>query len=164
MKNISIIVAVAENNAIGKDNKLLCHISDDLKRFKKITTGNNIIMGKKTFKSLPNGPLPNRTNIVISDDKNDKFDGCIMAYSIEDAIEKCSDEKENFIIGGGMIYRQFLKYANKLYITKIHKNFEGDTFFPEVNFNEWELIKKEKFEVDEKNKHSYSYLILEKIK
>ena len=162
MKNISIIVAIAENNAIGKDNKLLWHISDDLKRFKKITANHTVIMGKNTFFSLPNGALPNRTNIVISDDKNDKIKDCVMAYSIEDAINKCDDNKENFIIGGASVYRQFLKYTNKLYLTKVHKSFEADTFFPEINLNEWKLIERQDFKPDKKNFFSYSYLVYKK--
>ncbi|MCD4745074.1 MAG: dihydrofolate reductase [Bacteroidales bacterium] len=164
MKNISIIVAVAENNAIGKDNKLLWHISDDLKRFKKLTTGHIVIMGKKTFDSLPNGALPNRTNIVITDDINDRFEDCIMAYSIEDALDKSDDNKEIFIIGGGSIYKQFLKYANKLYLTKVHKSFEGDVFFPEIDINEWKLIEQVNFEPDDKTTFAYSYLIYKKLK
>lgn len=114
MKNISIIVAIAENYAIGKDNNLLWHLSDDLKRFKKLTIGNIVIMGKKTFESLPKGALPERDNIVISDNKNDTFKDCIMADSIEDALNKCDETKEIFIIGGGSVYRQFLPLANKI--------------------------------------------------
>lgn len=163
MKNISIIVAVAENNAIGKDNDLLCYISDDLKRFKKLTTGHNIIMGKKTFESLPNGALPNRTNIVLTDIKNEEIDACTMAYSIEEAIELCDNLEENFIIGGGSIYSQFMKYANKLYITKIHNSFDADTFFPEINQDDWRLISNESFKANKKNKCDYSYLIYERI-
>ena len=158
MKKISIIVAIAENNAIGKDNKLLWHISDDLKRFKRITTGHTLIMGKKTFKSLPGGPLPDRKNIVISDDINDKFDGCIMAYSINDALDKCDDDKENFIIGGGTIYAQFLKYATKLYITRVHKSFDADTFFPELNYSKWIEIERENHPENENNSLSYSFI------
>ncbi len=162
MKKISIIVAISKNYGIGKDNKLLCYLSDDLKRFKKLTTANVIVMGKVTYKSLPKGALPNRKNIVITDDKNDNFDSCIMAHSIEDAIEKCDDVLENFIIGGGSIYRQFLPFANKLYLTKIHKSFEADTFFPEINFDEWNLIEQENFKADEKNQYDYTYLIYER--
>ncbi len=162
MKDISIIVAIAENNAIGKDNKLLWHIPDDLKRFKKITANHTVIMGKNTFFSLPSGALPNRKNIVISDDKNDKIKDCVMAYSIEDAINKCDDNKENFIIGGASVYRQFLKYTNKLYLTKVHKSFEADTFFPEINLNEWKLIERQDFKPAQKNFFSYSYLVYKK--
>jgi dihydrofolate reductase len=160
MKQISIIVAVAINNAIGKDNKLLCHLSEDLKRFKKLTTGHTIIMGKTTYYSLPNRPLPNRRSIVITDVKDEQIDNCVMAYSIEDAIAKCDPEQENFVIGGASIYRQFLHYANKLYITWIHHEFEADTFFPHVGEKDWTVISKEDFnDTDEKNPFPYSYVI-----
>lgn len=148
--SISIIVAVAENYAIGKDNDLLWHISDDLKRFKKITTGHKIIMGKNTFLSLPIRPLPNRVSIVITDDPADNYDGCIMAYSIEDAISKCDKEEECFIIGGGSIYKQFLPLADKLYITRVKRVYEGDIFFPEIDENDW-LLTDEEEHIDEKN-------------
>jgi dihydrofolate reductase len=160
MKNISIIVAVAKNNAIGKDNKLLCHLSEDLKRFKKLTSGFMVIMGKNTYFSLPNRPLPNRRNMVITDIAGEQIDNCVMAYSIEDAISKMDAEKENFIIGGASIYRQFLPHADKLYITWIHQEFEADTFFPEVKETEWEIISKEDFNnTDEINPYPYSYVI-----
>lgn len=154
---ISIIVAVAENNAIGKDNDLLWHISDDLKRFKKITTGHKIIMGKNTFLSLPVRPLPNRTSIVITDDQSDNYEGCIMAYSIEDAIAKCGDGEECFIIGGGSIYTQFLPLADKLYLTKVKRAYDADTFFPEVKSDEWELIEQEDHIDEENNSLPFSF-------
>jgi dihydrofolate reductase len=163
-KKISIIVAVAQNNAIGKDNKLLWHISEDLKRFKSLTTGNTVIMGKKTFFSLPIRPLPKRTNIVITDIPDEKIDGCIMAYSIEDAISKCDEIKENFVIGGGSIYKQFLPIADKIYLTKFNKTFEADCFFQEINLNEWKLINKEDCISDLQNEFTYSYLIYERFK
>jgi len=162
MKDISIIVAIAEKSAIGKDNKLLWHLSDDLKRFKKLTTGHTVVMGKKTFESLPFQPLPNRRNIVISDIPNDRIDGCVMAYSIVDAIEKMDDDKENFIIGGGSVYRQFLNIANKLYITKVLHFFEADTFFPEIDLKVWKLVDRQDNDPDEKNPYPYSFLIYEK--
>jgi dihydrofolate reductase len=161
-KQISIIVAIAENNAIGKNNELLWHISDDLKRFKKITGGNTIVMGKNTFYSLPIRPLPKRTNIVITDVADEKIEGCVMAYSIEDAIAKCDIDKENFIIGGGSVYNQFLPYANKLYITKVHKIFDADCFFPDVDYSKWKLIEKEPLLHDDKNDFAFSYFIYEK--
>ena len=162
MKQISIIVAIADENAIGKNNDLLAYISSDLKRFKQITTGHNVIMGKRTFHSLPKRPLPNRTNIVITDDTDEKFDGCITVHSIEEAIDNCSYEKENFVIGGGSIYMQFMPYANKLYITRIHKHFDADTFFPEIKDEEWSEISKETHQPDEVNDFSYSYIIYER--
>jgi dihydrofolate reductase len=158
-KNISIIVAIARNYAIGKDNQLLWHLSDDLKRFKELTTGHTIIMGKKTFESLPVKPLPNRKSIVITDNKNETINGCIMAYSIDEAIEKADPISENFVIGGGSIYKQFLHIADKLYLTIVHKDFDADTFFPEINFNEWEEIEKKENMTDEKSGLTYSYLI-----
>ncbi len=139
-KEIAIIVAIAKNYAIGKNNDLLWHISDDLKRFKKITSGHPVVMGKKTYFSLPVRPLPNRKNIVITDIPGEIIDGCTMAYSIEDAIEKMDAVKTNFIIGGGSVYTQFLPRANKLYLTCIYKDFDADTFFPEINFDEWKKV------------------------
>ena len=162
MTKISIIVAIAENYAIGKNNRLLWHIPDDLKRFKKITTGHTIIMGKNTFLSLPAGPLPNRRNIVISDDKKDNFNGVVMAFSIEDAFAKCDTNYENFVIGGGMIYKQFLKYAEKLYLTKVNKSYDADTFFPEINFDEWEEVFNEKNSQELPEELDFTYLILSK--
>jgi len=157
---ISIIVAVAKNNAIGKDNKLLWHLSEDLKRFKKLTTGHYIVMGKSTYFSLPKRPLPNRTHIVLTDVPGEQIDGCIMAYSIEDAIKKMHPEEENFIIGGASIYRQFLSHASKLYITWVEESFEADTFFPILNEEEWEIISQEHFpEPNEKNPYPYKYVI-----
>jgi dihydrofolate reductase len=99
-----------------------------------------VVMGKRTYYSLPKRPLPNRVNIVVSDDRNDNFEGCIMAYSIEEAIEKCNEQSENFIIGGGIIYRQFFPFSNKLYITRIHKSFEADTYFPDIDPDKWIVI------------------------
>lgn len=139
-KQFSIIVAVAQNNAIGKNNQLLWHISEDLKRFKKITAEHAVIMGKNTYFSLPFKPLPKRRNIVISDIAGEEIPGCIMAYSIEDAIDKADSENENFIIGGASVYRQFFKIAQKLYITRVHSNFEADTFFPEIIETEWKIL------------------------
>jgi len=140
MKEIAIIVAIAENYAIGKNNDLLWHISDDLKRFKKITSGNPVVMGKKTYFSLPLRPLPNRKNIVITDIPGEIIDNCTMAYSIDHAIEQMEEDKPNFIIGGGSIYTQFLPLANKLYLTRVHQSFDADVFFPKIDFNEWKKV------------------------
>ncbi len=142
-ENISIIVAIAQNYAIGKDNQLLWHISEDLKRFKRITSGHRVIMGKKTYESLPFRPLPNRPNIIISDIPGDQYEGAVVVDSIEAALQYCNDGEESFIIGGGSIYKQFLEYANMLYLTVIHKDFEADIFFPEIDYNEWDLIEEE---------------------
>ena len=140
LNNISIIVAVAKNRAIGKDNLLLWHLSDDLKRFKKLTTGHTLIMGRNTFLSLPNGALPNRRHIVITDRVDEAFDGCEMARSIEEAIKLAGKDEECFVIGGGMVYAQFLPMAGKLYLTQVHESFEADTFFPEIDFSQWKAL------------------------
>ncbi len=158
-KNISIIVAIAENFAIGKNNDLLFHLPNDLKRFKEITSGHTIIMGRNTLLSLPKWPLPNRRHIVITDKVDDVFPGCETVFSIDDAIEKVKGEEEAFIIGGGMIYRQFYPVAGKLYLTLVHKPFEADVYFPEINYSEWEEAAREDFH-DEKNNFDYSYLDL----
>ncbi|SET72444.1 dihydrofolate reductase [Draconibacterium orientale] len=160
-KNISIIVAIAENFAIGKNNDLLFHLPNDLKRFKEITSGHTIIMGRNTLLSLPKWPLPNRRHIVITDKPDDVFPGCETVFSIDEAIEKVKDEKEAFIIGGGMIYKQFFPVAGKLYLTLVHQPFEADTFFPEVNYAEWNEVKREDL-YDEKNDFNYSYLDLKR--
>ncbi len=160
-KNISIIVAIAENFAIGKNNDLLFHLPNDLKHFKEITSGHTIIMGRNTLLSLPKWPLPNRRHIVITDKKDDVFEGCETVFSIDEAIEKVKNEAEAFIIGGGMIYRQFFPIAGKLYLTLIHKPFDADVWFPEIDYSEWKEISREDFR-DEKNGFNYSYLNLER--
>lgn len=160
-KNISIIVAIAENFAIGKNNDLLFHLPNDLKRFKQITSGHTIIMGRNTLLSLPKWPLPNRRHIVITDKKDDIFKGCETVFSIEEAINKVKTEEEAFIIGGGMIYKQFFPVAGKLYLTLVHKPFEADTFFPEINYSEWKETEREDYQ-DEKNSFNYSYINLER--
>ena len=160
-QNIAIIVAVAQNFAIGRNNELLFHLPSDLKRFKKITKGHSVIMGKKTFFSLPNGPLPHRRNIIITDLPGEKFEGCESVHSIEEVIELVKDEELVFVIGGGMIYRQFYPIAGKLYLTLVHKDFEGDIFFPEINFDEWTVIEREDL-YDEINDFHYSNIDLER--
>jgi dihydrofolate reductase len=140
---ISIIVAIAENYAIGKNNDLLWHIPEDLKRFKRITSGHKIIMGKRTYESLPYRPLKDRTNIVISDIPGDSYPGAVMAYSIEEALQHCGPDEECFVIGGGMVYRQFMEIADKLYITWVHKEFDADTFYPTIDPEIWEETERE---------------------
>jgi dihydrofolate reductase len=138
-KPLSIIVAIAKNNAIGLNNKLLWHIPEDFKWFKKNTLGHTVIAGKNTYLSLPTRPLPNRKNIVISNIPGEIFEGAVMAYSVEQAIELADADNENFIIGGASIYQQFLPLVDKLYITYIDKIFEADTFFPPIDNNLWQL-------------------------
>jgi dihydrofolate reductase len=161
---ISIIVAIAENYAIGKNNDLLWHIPEDLKRFKRLTTGHTVIMGKKTYESLPRRPLPNRVNVVITDDPEDHFDQCVMTFSIEDALDKINLSDENFIIGGASVYRQFLPFSDRLYITWVYKSFDGDVFFPEIDFSEWSLVSSEDIPASGENDFSYSNRIYDRIR
>jgi dihydrofolate reductase len=163
MKNISIIVAIARNLAIGKDNDLLWHIPEDLKRFKKLTTGHTIIMGKRTYESLPNRPLPNRRSIVITDIPGEVIPGCIMAYSIDDAVALSDPDNENFIIGGGSVYRQFMPLASRLYLTIVDKDYEADIFYPEINFDEWIEREREDCQAMDTLGFNYSYLTLDRI-
>ena len=160
--NIAIIVAIAQNFAIGRNNDLLFHLPNDLKRFKQITSGHAVIMGKNTLFSLPKGPLPNRRNIVITDVPGETFEGCETVYSIAEAVEIVKNEQLAFVIGGGMIYRQFYPIAGKLFLTMAHQDFEADTFFPVINFNEWKELSRETL-FDEKNNFSYSNINLERI-
>ena len=156
--SISIIVAIADDNAIGKDNDLLWHIPDDLKRFKKITSGHKIIMGRNTWLSLPVRPLKNRTSIVITDKPGEVFEGCQMVYSIEEAAAACKPDEECFIIGGGMVYKQFLPLADKLYLTRVYKSFEADTFFPEINYEDWDEVGNEMHSPGDQNDFSCAYI------
>jgi dihydrofolate reductase len=164
---ISIIVAVAENNVIGKDNSLIWHLPSDMKFFKEKTTGHCIITGRKNYESIPEKlrPLTNRTNIVITRQQNYNAPGAIVVSSIEDAIKKAKQtgDTEIFIIGGAEIYKQSLRYVDKIYLTKIYHSFEGDTFFPEIKPSEWEEISKTKGITDEKNKYEHDFVLFEKI-
>lgn len=163
MIKVSIIVSVSENWAIGKDNKLLWNLSDDLKRFKKITTGCPVIMGQKTFESLPNGALPNRTNVVLTNDPNFSAPDVILSYNVFEALERAKLEGgkncEVFIMGGGSIYKQFLEYADFIYLTTVHTTIEGDTYFPEIDFKNWILMSEEFKEKDDKNDYDHTFRI-----
>ena len=155
---ISIIVAIAENYAFGKKGDLLCHLPADLKHFKEITSGSTVLMGERTFFSLPKHPLPNRRNIVLTDVAGKTFDGAEAVYSLDELVAKISPEEEAFVIGGGMVYRQMMPRADKLYITHIHHSWEdADTFFPEIKETEWQLISAERHEADEKNPYAYTF-------
>lgn len=153
---ISIIVAVADDWGIGKDNKLLWHIPADLKRFKRLTTGKTVVMGKKTWESLPKRPLPGRKNIVLTDIKGEVIEGAVMAYSINEAAMIAKGD-EAFIIGGGSIYKQFMPLADRLYITHVHSKADADIFFPEINKDVWQAIEKESFPA-EGEVPAYSYV------
>ncbi|MEW5845706.1 MAG: dihydrofolate reductase [Bacteroidota bacterium] len=140
---LSIIVAIAENGVIGGGNELLWHIPEDLKRFKRITSGRSVVMGRKTFESIGK-PLPNRRNIVITRNPEFRVEGIEVANSLNAALELTKTEDEVFIIGGGEIYRQALPLATKLYITRVHANYDGDTYFPEIPMQQWQLVSSEK--------------------
>ncbi|WP_293895719.1 dihydrofolate reductase [Flavobacterium sp.] len=153
---ITLIAAVAENNALGKDNQLLWHLPDDFKRFKNITSGHYIIMGRKTFESFPK-PLPNRTHVIITHQKNYTAENCIVVDSLEKAIAICPQGEEIFIIGGGEIYSQSIEIADKLDITRVHHTFDADTFFPEIDLEKWELTSAEFHPKDEKNQFDFTF-------
>ena len=159
---LSIIVAVAENNVIGHNNGLIWHISEDLKYFKRITSGHTVIMGRKTFESIGK-PLPNRTNIVISRNAEFKPNGVMVVSSLNEAIAKISSDEESFIIGGGSIYREAMGLADKLYLTKVYHSYDGDTHFPEIG-DEWIEISREDFERGEKFEYPFSFIVYERKK
>jgi dihydrofolate reductase len=161
---ISIIVAVSDDWGIGKDNELLWNISEDLKRFKRLTSGNTVIMGKKTWDSLPRKPLPGRKNIVLTDDPEEIINGSVTAYSVDDAMSKCAEGEEVFIIGGGSVYRQFITVADRLYITHVHKKAPADVYFPEIDLKIWKIVEKENVITDDKSGITYTYIIYEREK
>ena len=157
---ISIVVAIAENGAIGYKNDLLWHLPADLKRFKEMTTGHSIIMGSRTFHSLPKGALPNRRNIVLSRTQQD-FPGAEWAASPEVALELVGEETEAFVIGGAQVYEQMLPYTDKIYLTRVHADFpEADTFFPELDMSEWVELSRTEYPADEKNRYATTLLEL----
>ena len=160
---LSIIAAISENNVIGKDNKLLWHLPEDLKRFKELTTGHTIIMGRKTFESL-GGILPDRKHIVLTRDINYNIDSewVKVVHDIEELKDYINDDNENFVIGGALIYKQLERYTQKMYITKIYKTFEGDAYFPKINENEWKEIERETGLKDEKNPFDYEFITYER--
>ena len=154
---IIIIAAASENNALGKDNDLVWHLPDDFKRFKKLTSGHYIIMGRKTFESFPK-LLPNRAHIVITRNKNYKKEGIIVVPSLEKALEKTKNEEQVYIIGGGEIYRQSMDIADKIELTRVHTTVEADTFFPEIDDEKWQLVAEEFHPKDDRHAFDFTYL------
>ena len=155
---LSIIVAIAKNYAIGKDNKLLWHLPEDLKRFKELTTGHTIIMGSRTFDSLGR-VLPNRKHVVLTDREETCDNNQVeFIYSMDDIKKYEEDEEENFVIGGASMYKQLMPHCNKMYVTEIDKEFDGDVYFPEINKEEWQEVSREKGLTDEKNPYTYDYV------
>ncbi|RXR20672.1 dihydrofolate reductase [Flavobacterium amnicola] len=156
-KNITLIAAAGQNNELGKDNDLLWHLPDDFKRFKAITTGHYIIMGRKTFESFPK-PLPNRTHVIITRSETYSVpDGCIVVNSLKKAIDVCPERETVYIIGGGEIYKQSIDFADCIELTRVHNSFEADTFFPEIDLKEWEVTHSEFHDKDEKHLYSFTF-------
>jgi len=159
MKNISMIAAVGEHLELGYKNELLCHLPIDLKHFKSITSGHTVIMGDRTWESLPKKPLPNRRNIVVTLDPV-SFPDSETVHSIEEALQLVQDEDEVFVMGGATMYRLFLPYANKLYLTRIQSAFTADVYFPELNDTEWQITESEFIAKDEKNQYDLYFQTL----
>lgn len=156
MSNLSIIVAISSNRVIGCENRLLWHISEDLKRFKSLTSGHTVIMGRKTYESIGRS-LPNRRNIVISRNVDLAYEACEVVSSLEEAMKATSAEDEVFVIGGGEIYRLAMDKASRIYLTIVNKEYEGDTFFPEIDTSKWEKVSEENYSRGEKYEYPYSF-------
>ena len=161
---ITVIAAIAKNYALGKDNDLIWHLPADLKRFKKVTSGHYILMGRNTYESIGR-PLPNRTTIIITRNKNYFKEGCLIANSLEEAVEMAKEEAQVFIIGGAQIYKETIAkdLAEQLDITLVHNEFEADVYFPEIDTKIWKEVARENFKADEKNKLDYSFVSYQKI-
>ena len=160
---INIVVAKASNNVIGAKNDLIWHLPNDLKHFKSLTSGHPIIMGRKTFESVGR-PLPNRTNIVVTRDQNWNAEDIEIASSLQKAIEAAKKiDDDIYILGGGNIYKQAMEFTDILYITEVHHEFDGDTYFPEIDSDEWEEVEREDFKKDEKHLYAYSFVTYKRI-
>jgi dihydrofolate reductase len=153
---IIAIAAIGMNNELGKDNNLLWHLPNDFKRFKSLTTGHHIIMGRKTFESFPK-LLPNRTHVIITRQKNYVAENCIVVDSLKKAIEACPKNEDVYVIGGGEIYKQSINEVDKLEITRVNHSFEADAFFPEIDDSKWKLVSKEFHAKDEKHAYDFCY-------
>ncbi|CAI8173524.1 MAG: Dihydrofolate reductase [Polaribacter sp. SA4-10] len=161
---ITIIAAISKNNALGKDNDLIWHLPADLKRFKKVTSGHYILMGRNTFESIGK-PLPNRTSVIITRNTDYNKDGCLIANSIEQALELSKKQETVFIIGGAQVYKQAIDrdLVDQLDITLVHEEFDADVFFPEIDPMIWKEVSRENFMADEKNKYDFSFISYQKI-
>lgn len=155
---LSVIVAIDENNLMGSNNDLPWHLPNDLKRFKQITTGHTIIMGRKTYESIGR-PLPNRKNIIITRNKNFNAEGCIVIHSWEEIRQYIEEEDEVFLIGGADLIKQKLHQVDRIYLTVIHETFNGDIYFPKLNLDEWELVEEEQGVIDEKNVYPHTFYV-----
>jgi dihydrofolate reductase len=158
---IAAIFAMSKNRVIGKKNQLPWHLSADLKHFKETTIGKPILLGRKTYQSIGHA-LPGRCNVVITHDVNFQAPGCVVAHSIATALDAVSYSDEVFVIGGAVLYQQMLPRTQRLYMTLVDHDFEGDTFFPELNMAEWQQVERSDFLPDEKNEYPYSFIILDR--
>jgi len=161
-KAYSLVVAADSNNCIGNENKLLCHLPADLQHFKAITWGHTIIMGRKTFESMNKKVLPGRETIVITRQSNYEAEGCLLANSIEQALTLTKKDLHIYIIGGADIYHQTIADAEKIYLTRIHNTFKGDSFFPTITNEDWQIEEKKDFIPNDKNKYAYSFITYSK--
>ena len=160
---ISIIVAIAQNGTIGDKNALLWHIKEDMRFFRTTTSGHAVVMGRKTFDSLGSKPLPKRKNIVIT--RSDReFEGAFAAHSLEEAVRMAEGDEEIFIIGGAQIYREALAIADRMYITRVEHDSEGDTAFPEVDYNLWKLTAEERHERGEEYEWPFAFLTYDRVR
>lgn len=157
-----LVAAASENNVLGKDNDLVWHLPDDFKRFKQMTTGHSIVMGRKTFESFPK-PLPNRTHYIVTRQKDYKVEGCVVVHSLEEALQMLKNEARIFIIGGGQIYHQSMSFGTKIELTRVHTKVEGDAFFPEINPLEWKLTNQEFHPKDDRHAFDFTYQTFEKL-
>jgi dihydrofolate reductase len=159
---VSIVVAIGENNAIGKDNELLWYLPTDLKHFKTITKGHTVIMGRKTFDSIGK-PLPHRRNMVITRARDLKIEGAEVVHTIDEALALCAGEKEAFIVGGAEIYKLAMEKTDRIYLTTVHQSYEADAYFPEINHNLWKETASERHEPDEVNNVAFTFSTLERV-
>lgn len=159
---ITLIAAISENNALGKDNELLWHLPDDFKRFKEITTGHHVIMGRKTFESIGKKALPKRTNIIITRQQSYDASCIVLADSLKTALRIAKTDPKPYILGGGMIYKEAMKYADRLDLTIVHHEFEADVFFPEIDPEKWREVSRKFHPKDDKHQYDFSFVIYER--
>ena len=163
MGKVTLIAAAGENNELGKDKDLVWHLPDDFKRFKSLTTGHAIIMGRKTFETFPD-LLPNRKHIIITRKEDYTPQGAVVVHSLEDALKVAKDDPQPFVIGGGEIYKLSMGKADAIELTRVHGSFDADTFFPKIDEEEWKLVAQEEHPADERHKYAFTYLTYERAK
>lgn len=161
MGKVTLIAAAGENNELGKDSDLVWHLPDDFKRFKRLTTGHAIIMGRKTFETFPD-LLPNRRHIIITRKENYHPEGATVVHSLEEALEAAKDDEQPFVIGGGEIYKLSMEKADSIELTRVHGTFDADTYFPELDENKWKLVSSEEHPADERHRYAFTYLTYER--